>query len=354
VTSVGLSALPWTPPASPGGDTTSTIGLSVSQVLWNGYPGGPAQASVDKSLLSLQGAELSTQSSRLALIYSVKQAYYAVLSAQSALTVKQAILEEQNSLLKQIQAIYDMKQASAVDLKTAQLNARSAQVDVDSANNDLRVARSNLALLMGQALDRQFSVAAAPDPTVPTSTVQEAIATGLAQRVEIKQIDLSMRSSKVDLQLARGQATPTISVSGALNWLFDWNGTNAAGGSAAVRVSLPILDAGAAANQVAAAERQIDVYTLQEQQQVQSITLAVRNAWEAVQLANEKRDLAQLSEQVNELQYQIVKTKFDNGTASGQDLLTASVNSANARNAYQAAVSAAQLAVLQLQSVMGD
>ena len=41
------------------------------------------------------------------------------------------------------------------------------------------------------------------------------------------------------------------------------------------------------------------------------------------------------------------------GTASNQDLLTAAVNLANAKNALAVAQSAAELSVLQLQNLMG-
>jgi outer membrane protein TolC len=54
-----------------------------------------------------------------------------------------------------------------------------------------------------------------------------------------------------------------------------------------------------------------------------------------------------------DLQYKLVSAQRDSGTASNQDLLTAAVNLANSQNALATAQSAAELAVLQLQNVMG-
>ena len=73
------------------------------------------QATVDKSLLTLQGKEISTDASRLTLVYSVKQAYYTMLSAQRTLDLNKQILDKQNAVLKQIQQIYALKLASYVD-----------------------------------------------------------------------------------------------------------------------------------------------------------------------------------------------------------------------------------------------
>jgi outer membrane protein len=353
LTAVSVSAYPWIPPAGSITDNTSSLGLAVSQTLWNGYPGGPTQATVDKSMLTLKGKELATDAGRLGIIYSVKQAYYTLLAAQRTFATKQQILDKQNAILRQIKAVYDLKLASLVDLKTAQLNARSAQVDVDSAAHDLRFARIALATLMGMPPDGAFTAADADDPAVPTSTVEDAVAQGLQKRVEIKQVELSLESSTIDLAVARGQGTPTISVSGGANVLLDWNGTSGGTINAGVRLAMPILDAGGVQNQVNAILRQSDIYIQQETQLRKSITTAIQNAWDNLALARERLDLAGLSTDTFTLQYQIVSVAHDAGTASTQDLLTASVNAATAQSALATAKSAVQLAALLLLNVMG-
>ena len=118
-TSISVSANPFSPPygntpnIAGSGDLTTGLDLSVSQILWNGYPGGPAKATVDKSFLNLQGQEISTESGRLSLIYQVKQAYYTMFTAVEDLDSKRQVLDRQNALLDQITAIYNLKQASA-------------------------------------------------------------------------------------------------------------------------------------------------------------------------------------------------------------------------------------------------
>jgi len=353
LTNVSVNSVPYVPSA-PGSDAASVIGVSVTQTLWNGYPGGQSQATVDKSLLTLQGQELATESGTLSVIYTVKQAYYTMLEAQRSLALKKQIFEQQDSVLKQITAIFDLKLASIADLRTAQLNARSAQVDVDSAVNDLRTARLALASFMGYAEDGDFTVADVPQPSAPVSTVEQAVTAGLARRVEIRQVELSIRSSNVDLAVARGQATPTVSISGGVNWLYDWTGAASAGVvGASVKLAMPVLDAGAVGNQVDSILKQNDVFALQETQLQKSIAMAIKNAWQAVQLNGERLEVAKLGVEATDLQYQIVGAQRDSGTASNQDLLTAAGNLANARNALAAAQSAAELSVLQLQNLMG-
>ena len=173
-TSVNVSATPLSPPIGnlppgiPGeGDWTSGLGLNVSQVLWDGYPGGASQATVDKSLFNLRGQELSTESGRLNLVYQVKQAYFAMFTALQDLDSKKQVLDKQNALLDQITAVYNLKQASAVDLKTAQINAHSAEIDVRTSEHTLRLARIRLAIIMAVPTDREFTVEQPPDEKVP-------------------------------------------------------------------------------------------------------------------------------------------------------------------------------------------
>jgi outer membrane protein TolC len=185
LTNVGVTIIPYQPPSalasafspllsffSPGSSAatpgpTGSIGLSVSQTLWNGYPGGTGRAAVEKSLLALRGAELTTASGRQNVVSAVTQAYFVMLGAQRNLSVKKEIREQQASLLAQISAVEALKQATAIDLRTAQINAQSADIDAQSAENDLRIARIRLAQLIGWPRDRQFVVAEQDDPQVP-------------------------------------------------------------------------------------------------------------------------------------------------------------------------------------------
>ncbi len=361
LTSVNLNVNPLSPPfgntanlGNGAGDIMTGVDLSVSQFVWNGYPGGPTQATVDKSFLNLQGQELSTESGRLNLIYQVKQAYFAMFTAIQDLDSKRQILRQQNALLDQITAIYNMQQASAVDLKTAQINAHSADIDVRTAEHTLRLARIRLAILAAMPTDRQFTVAQPQEEQVPARSLNEAVSLALSRRVDLRLIELSRRSNAVDLVVARGMASPTVSVIGGVDMIIDNTANTYAGlANAGVKIAMPVLDAGAAQNLVDQSTRLDGVYQVQMSQLQKSITADVQDAWESMQLAREKVDLAQQAAENDDLLVDVYKVQSRNGTASTQDLLTASVNAANAHSAYVQAQSAAQLAVLQLLNVMG-
>ena len=352
LTAVSLLASPYNPPSGTAAASTA-LGLGVTQTLWDGYPGGKALAAVQKSLLSLQVKELSADASRASLAYRIKQAYYTMLGAQRNLAVKRQVLSQQEALLKQISAVYDLQQATAVDLKTAQINARSAEIDLQSAQHDVGIARLRLGSLLGWPRERDFLVAEADDPVVPVASAAEAVAQGLGRRSELKQLDLNRKSSAIDLSLLRGQAWPTASVSGGVSWTFDWQGGNAATASVGVKIGLPLYDAGSLASLVAADVLQDDVYAIQAAQLRETIATDIQEAYELVQIQVGRLEVAKLSVDKYDMQFALVQARLEHGTATNQDVLNASVDLANAESAVSKAQRDAQLAVLQLQSLMG-
>jgi outer membrane protein TolC len=323
-------------------------------VLWNGYPGGAGKAAVEKSMLGLRGAELSTEAGRLNVIAAVAQAYFVMLGSQRNLAVKKEIQAQQDSLLAQMKAIEALRQATAIDLRTAQINAQSAAIDAQSAENDLRIARIRLAQLIGWPREREFVVAEQDAPVVPVATVEEAVAEALRKRTEIQQLELNRQSSAIDRSLIKGQKTPTLSVTGGLNVYHDWQLlSNAAQGSLGLKVGLPILDAGAADHQLEANRVQTEVYDVREAQLRASISTDVEEAYELLQVNVQRLQVARLSAEKFDLKFTLKKTEAQYGTATNQDLLDASIDVANARSALVRAQRDAQLAVVQLRNAMG-
>jgi outer membrane protein len=337
---------------SPG--PTGSIAVNISQTVWSGYPGGAGRAATEKSLLSLQGMELSAESSRLKITSAVTQAYFVMLASQRDLSVKKEILEQQNALLAQISATQALKQATAIDLRTAQINAQSAEIDVRSAENDLHIARIRLAQLMGWPRDREFSIAEQDDPHVSMGRLEEAIAEALKRRPDIRQIELNRQAAAIDRALIKAQTTPTVSVTGGLNVIHDWQLLTTAGqGSVGLKIGLPILDAGAADHQLEANRAQNDVYAIQEEQLRSSIATDVEEAYEVVQVSQQRLQVARLAVEKYDLKFKLRKTEAQYGSATNQDLLDASVDSANAQSALVRAQRDVHLAVLQLRTAIG-
>jgi cobalt-zinc-cadmium efflux system outer membrane protein len=349
-----------TPPVESIGFNAGTFSLSLTQTVWDGYPGGIARANVQQGLLGLQSAQLATDANKLTLAYQIKQAYFSMLTAQRNLDVYAQNLELQKSALEQEEALYKLQQAVDVDLQTAQINVESADVDQRSGQIALVSARKALANLVGLTASEEFSVAETADPQVSVQSLEEAIAIGLDKRVELKQLDVSRRIGAISLGLIKAQTSPTVSVSGtgyllnAVN-LYPSPNQNVTAMTIGLggKVSMPILDSGSAEYQREANRYQDSVYDLQDDQLRRSISLAIENDYEAVQLQTKKLDLAKLTAANSKGQYDLRNVQRQYGTATNQDVLAAAVVMVNANTALETARNALELAILQLQNDMG-
>lgn len=370
-TRIGLSATQTVPvspqiPASGTGSVavpqTTVVAATISQTIWDGYVGGQTQALVDQSLLTLKGKELAARQAKSAASAKVKQAYITALVAQRTLALRLGILDKLNSLYKQLQATYAIKQASAIDLQTAEINAKSAELDVETSRHDYSLARQRLALLIGLAPDANYRVAEIDVPKLPVASLDDAIAQGLAKRADIAQYDIAQRSALINAAVASGSAQPSLLATGGIGAGFNWGasfGTSkveAASGQSinlGLKLGMPILDSGAAKAAEDAAKATARVAATQAAQLRKSVAADIRDAWWNLQILAKRSDLAAQSVDLSESQFALMQAQVKFGTATNQDMLTASVNAANAEVAWLTAKSNQLLAELTLETAMG-
>src|SRR5208337_2078248 len=98
---------------------------------------------------------------------------------------------------------------------------------------------------------------------------------------------------------------------------------------------------------------QNDVYGIQEDRLRANIETDVEEAYELVQVSVQRFQVARLTAEKYDLKFKLKKTEAQYGTATNQDLLDASIDSANAQSALVGAQRDAQLAILQLRNAMG-
>jgi outer membrane protein TolC len=352
--SVDLSAtqsIPEDPNVAP----TSQFGVNASLFPWDGYPGGSSLANTRQAALTFQGAQLTQDSKKKSTVYSVKQSYYTLLAQQRQLRILQSTLAQRQEEMKKTQALFDAQSANQIDLKQAQVNQRQAELDLLKAQDDLGVTREKLSALVGWPVDKEYVVAEVQDLPVPDLQLADAVKTALAQRADMKQLQLDAAAAQIALELKRGQTTPTLKVTGGVSWTRDWGRpSDSVSASAGVTVSAPVIDGGAGAAAVRQAELNAQSNSVSQAQLAASIATEIKNDLSSlrdlvarVELAQENLDLAQA-------QYDLTKVQFDSGVKANLDVLTASVALTTAQVSLAKARADAQLGVLALQDALGN
>lgn len=351
-TRITLNASETLPPASAGVDPVAVLGFSLAQTVWDGYRGGQTRAVVEKSLIALTTKKLQAELARSTIRSNVKKAYVTMLSAQRALALKLTIADKQRALLSQIEAIYAIRQATTIDLQTARINSLTANLDVETGRHDLALARQRLANLIGLPSDADFTVAETEGGSLPAASLEDATALGLSRRLELAVADLNAKSSGIDLALAQGQSEPGVSLTGGITTALG-SDKDASYATLGLRLSLPVLDGGSADSQASQARALVASYAAQRRLLERTISADIRDAWWMASISRQRIDLASQSRDLYESQLTLVKAQNSFGTATNQDLLTASVNAANAASALATAKYNYLLAVLALETAMG-
>jgi outer membrane protein TolC len=326
----------------------------LSQTLWNGYWGGPTQASADQASLAFQIALLTAQASRNTTILAVKQAYYTMLSAQENLNLLKTTVESRKLTVQFVQAEQAVKEVTDVDVLTAQVNEQSAELDLESGQNALNTARQRLANLMGVSPDTQFAISPEPDPAAPAADLAGAVALGLKNRTEPQIADLNARVAQINQALAFGSTIPSVTVTGGVTDYLDTTANKSTlVGQVGVTLGAALWDAGALGSEYKQAERTLAGYNTQKHQLAQSIPVDIEEAWKSWQEDVKRYELSLVNRKANDLQLDIVNAQFKAHIKTISDVFIAEINATTAEFGVLTAKITAQLAALNLQNLLG-
>jgi len=352
-TSLGLTAQHSILEITPS-DQVSSINLSASQTVFDGYPGGRAAAAVQQADYTYRAARVAYDASLKSVIYQVKQAYYTLLVDQKTVLIRQATVTQDQQNLAYYQGLLAAGRATQLDLLQNQVTLTQAQLDLRTAQNTVDSDRKNLSQQVGWALDKQYVVADSPIPDLPSLQIEEALKTAFQNRSELLTFDLNIAAATINLALQKSQAYPVVSVNGSLGVGQDWN-ANVSSGSFTVgaSIALPILDGGLRNAQVQQAADQIASYRVQQDQERQVIAIAVENALFSVQDTRNRLDLAEQSVKAAQGQYDLQKARYAVGLVTTLDVLTALQALTTAQVGLEQAKSNYILALLSLDNVMG-
>jgi outer membrane protein len=333
----------------------TTVSLSATQTVWDGYVGGRALAAVQQAGITLQSKQATAEASRAAAVSAVKQAYYALLADQRQMEVLRKTLQQRQAERERIQTLAARGDATRIDVQQAEVNLTTAQLDLAQAADTLEVDREKLSNLAGWPVDRAYSVADVGDLPVPSLDPASSVRTALLQRTDLKQLQLSRSAGDITLALRKSQYSPTVAATGGLSLVQDWNsGIAFPNLNAGLQVSVPIANAGLTDELVRETELQNGAYDVQVNQLAANISTDVKSALSSLRNLLARRTLAESSLQLARDTYDLTMTQYEQGVSGNLDLLSASVALTTAEASLAKAKSDAQLGIVALQTAMGE
>ena len=308
-----------------------TYGINASWTVWNGNQ-NHNQVKVNK--LSEEQAELTVEQTANTIQEKIAQLYVQILYQTEAIDVCKQSLETSKKNEERGREMVEVGKMSKADL--AQLSAQRAADEYD-----LVLAESNLAhykLQLKQQLeitgDQSFDidVTAANDQqaltTIPAMT--DVYEQALLLRPEIKNTELALKASEVQLKIAKAGHLPTISLTGGVGTSTSSNNSKEWGqqiqtnfdASAGIGVSIPIFDQRKAKTAVNKANIQRELALLDQQDKQKKLYATIEGFWLDAQTNQQKFRAASATVESEQQSYDLLQEQFNLGLKNIVELMT--------------------------------
>ena len=281
-----------------------SYGVSSNWTLWNGNRN---RNTVKLNELAAQQAELDSAITAQSLQEQIAQLYVQILYQAEAIAVSRQSLE------------------------TSRKNEERGQA-VDQQSN-LRNYKRQLKQLLQIVDDEEFDV------LIPATTDEMALqlvpalgevyAEALRQRPEIQNAQLGIRTSELNIKMAKAQKLPTVGVSASAITNSSSMSNNAWGSQlknnfnlgAGFNVSIPLFDNRASKTAVNKAQLQRQNYELDLRDKQTALYSTIENYWLQASTNQEKFKAARVATQSAQTSFEMLSGKFDEGLINIVELM---------------------------------
>ena len=312
-----------------------TYGINASWTLWNGNQN---HNQVKANKLSEEQAELKIEQSANSIQEQIAQLYVQILYMNEAIGVNRESLEASKKNEERGQEMVNVGKMSKADL--AQLSAQRAMEEYNLVEAESNLANYKLQLkqLLEITGEQAFDVA------MPTASDQQALASipsvmtvyeqALTLRPEIKNTELALQASDVQLKIARAGYLPTLSMTGGVGPSTTSNNSNKWGeqmktnfdASAGIGISIPIFDQRKARTAVNKAKIQHEQALLDQQDQQKKLYSTIEGFWLDAQTNQEKFRAASATVESEQQSYDLLQEQFNLGLKNIVELLNGKVS----------------------------
>ncbi|MCR9164706.1 MAG: TolC family protein [Nannocystaceae bacterium] len=195
--------------------------LTISHPLLRGAGLEVNMANRDKAQIAVTQAEAGRQLTAQNLARDIISAYWDVLFAHRDLDNKRRSVEQVQRQLERTEALVSAGRLSPVDIKAVEQAIAQREADVLVSENNLLDASLNLRTLLGQDFaDRDLlGVMPATDPVVVPRPIdiKDEIDRALQANPQIRQLELSRASLRIDEMVAANARLPQLDFQGSIS-----------------------------------------------------------------------------------------------------------------------------------------
>lgn len=344
----------------PPSDQSWQINLIASQAL---YAGGGISSAIKSSKLARDAALLDLQAVINEALLQVRTSFFRVLLAAEQIKVQESNLELLQQQLKTATERFDAGTVSSFEKLRAEVAVANAKVPLITARNAYRLSIETLRLALGFTTNNRENATRTPnfigslEFTPQNFDLQAAFDAARANRPDLERIAKLADSREEAVTTARSSAYPNVSAYGG--WALR-KGTSERFGDSnngwllGLQSQWSIFDGRATAGRVSQARSLLEQTRLTLTEARLAVDVEVRRAHSEWQQATELAESsARVVEQATEA-VRLVNARYNAGTSTQLDVLSAQVDLTTARNNQIQAYYGYNVAVAALRKAMGQ
>ncbi len=226
-------------------------GVNASWTIWNGNQN---RNTIKSSQISEQIASLQTQQTANSIQEQIAQLYVQILYTQEAVKTNEKLLENDEQLLRRGQELLHNGKATQADVAQLQAQVDNGKYDVVNSRTQIASYKMQLRQLLqlSDTVDFNIQTPESLDSQLINyiPTIDNVYQAALVSRPEIKSSQLAIEQSDLDVKIAKGAYSPTISLTAGLSDShMTGTGQNIGNqlrdnfdGQIGVNISIPIFD----------------------------------------------------------------------------------------------------------------
>lgn len=276
--------------------------------------------------LALENAQLNYAIQLLSMENSVTQAFYAVYQAQQSLDIADQAYQNMQKSYEISKNKVNAGISAQSEMFQAEVNLATTRSDYENKQVAFENAKDNFKILVG--MDLYDDIIVIPNIAVDTVKVDIAYAIdqGLANRMELRQSQISIETSEFDLIQTKalnefkGDLGLSIGLSGDNPKLGDIYSKPTDNQNIAFSLTIPLWDWGERKSRIKASEATIESNKIDFSSEQNNIILSIRQSYRNLNNLKNQIEITKQSVKNAQLTYDLNLEKYRNGDLTGIDL----------------------------------
>ena len=186
--------------------------VSVNQVIWAGNKLRYARESTN---LLTQVSRLDAENDKDQIAYSIINSYYNLYKVLQGKKVVEQNLATIDAQIKQSQRFFEQGLVTKNDVLRFQLQRSNIELNGIDLENNRRIINYNMDILLGLPENTQLNIAQITEANREAAPLANYLDTALANRPELRQMDLRTKVAETNIKNIKANTTPTLSASGS-------------------------------------------------------------------------------------------------------------------------------------------